>query len=261
MIRKIPLLYFIVFNLLTSCSFNGSIIKEHVDIEFYTYEQDAKIKASAMPVLKPNRILQQFSRRFDYLLINTSKIHLPQKANKRSQIWSLYPDTAELKQRYIKIFIRDRKLENYFETTIGAIQNKTNRKIKFSSEEMMEVASKFFYCDSVFPDTTVQSHICIGLNGTKEANWKKDYTILEAFCYEAIFSDIDKEHSAIDEEYTTEKQMACVKFKTSIASLNLYLIDVRNELFMKMKQNAIIKQALLSYYEQNYENLAFKLVD
>ena len=30
-------------------------------------------------------------------------------------------------------------------------------------------------------------HVCIGLNEVKEASWAKDYTLLEAFCFEAIF--------------------------------------------------------------------------
>ena len=39
------------------------------------------------------------------------------------------------------------------------------------------------------------------------------------------------------------------------------MLDVSTELFKRMKQNAILKQVLIYYFEQNQENLAFQLVN
>jgi hypothetical protein len=218
--------------------------------------------ASAMPKLRSESKLNQYNRRFEYLLINVPEIHFPQKAERRKEIWDLYPDTTKLKRLYLNEYIHDEKLTNYFDLTKTAICNGNfESKITFNIDELMEVASKFFYCDKVFTDTTIQSHVCIGLNGISEANWSKDYRLLEAFCYEAIFNDLDKDISEIDESYSFEKKEACQKYKSMIVTLDLYLEDVRNELFVSMKNNLVLRTELLEYYEHNKSNLAFKIMN
>jgi hypothetical protein len=243
-----------------SCKNETAVISDNVEIEIFTYQTDGKTKASAMPKIRSNSKLNEYSRRYDYLLINLSKIHTPQKAKKREKIWSLFPDTIKLKNRYLKEFVKDKKLERYFLVTSNAINNSNFvNKPSFSTEELMEVASKFFYCDQVFPDATIQSHICIGLNGMNEAKWNKDYVLLEAFCYEAIFNNLDRDYSEIDEAYTFDKKLACEKFKTQIKSLESYLNDVKNDLFERMKSNKILKEKLLEYYNQNKTNVAIEI--
>jgi hypothetical protein len=243
-----------------SCKNEAAVISDNVEIEIFTYQTDGQTKASAMPKIRSNSKLNDYSRRYDYLLINLSKIHSPQKAKKREKIWSLFPDTIELKNRYLKEFAIDKKLERYFQRSSNAINNSNPvNKPSFSTEELMEVASKFFYCDQVFPDTTIQSHICIGLNGINEAKWKKDYVLLEAFCYEAIFYNLDKEYSEIDETYSFEKFQACEKLKPQIKSLSSYLNEVKTDLFERMKNNNVLKEKLLEYYYQNKTNLAFEI--
>jgi hypothetical protein len=172
----------------------------------------------------------------------------------------LYPDTTKLKRLYLNEYVQDKKLTRYFETTSAAITGSDHESIiTFSTDELMEVASKFFYCDKVFPDTSVQTHICVGLNGVDEADWEKDYTLLEAFCYERIFNDLVKDSSQIDESYSVEKADACKKYRDSLTSLDEYLKDVRSELFRRMKNNAVLERALLDYYEDNEDNLAFRI--
>jgi hypothetical protein len=127
-------------------------------------------------------------------------------------------------------------------------------------DELMEVASKFFYCDKVNPDTSVQSHVCIGINGLKEIKWEKDYTQLAAFCYEAIFTDLDKDNSKIDESYTSEKKLAREKYRKNITTLDKYLEDVKLDLFNRMKNSTTLKEELWAYYELNNNNLSFKIV-
>jgi hypothetical protein len=42
---------------------------------------------------------------------------------------------------------------------------KVEIKEEYSNSEIMDIASKFFYYDTVRPDTTIGLHICIGTNG------------------------------------------------------------------------------------------------
>lgn len=253
--------YILIFVIFASCRSSYSIIKDNVNIDVYTYEHKGKTQASAMPELRSDSHLKKYNRRFEYLLINVSKMHQPESEEMRKKIWNMYPDTSKLKRLYLNEFIKDKELENYFKTTYSGITNSSFIKtISYTEEELMEVASKFFYCDKIYPDTTVQSHVCVGLNGVSEANWNKDYTLLEAFCYEAIFNDLVKDTSQIDETYSSEKIEACNKYKSTITTLDEYLLDVRDELFERMKNDPIIKIILLEYYEENKNNLAFELI-
>ena len=256
------ILSILILILCVSCQSNKSIIEENVSIEISVYEDEGVKKASAMPELKSDSELNKYKRRFEYLLMNVSKMHLPTGVKKRTEIWNLYPDTLKLKQLYLDQFIQDSKLVKYFEETYAPIDD-TNLYITktFNQVELMEVASKFFYCDQVNPDTTVQMHVCIGLNGIKDAMWEKDYTLLAAFCFEAIFYDLDKEDSQLSVSYSSEHDKAVNEHKINIITLNKFLEDVRKDLFIRMKSNLVLKEKLLSYYEVNKTNLAFRIIN
>lgn len=252
--------YFLLFLWLASCQAKKSIIEEHVTLEISTFEDSGTTKASALPVIKTESSLANYKRRFDYLLMNISAMHQSANAAVRQEIWGLYPDTVKLQERYLQKFIDDKKLVAYFEEMAEPIL-KPGIEIKktFTVNELMEVGSMFFYCDALLPDTVVQSHVCIGINGIKEAQFDKDYTLLAAFCFEAIFSDFDKDFSPIDKAYSDEKKMASEKFKKDITTLDKYLLDVRLDLFKRMKSSAVLKKEFLAYYRLNAKNLAFRL--
>ena len=182
------------------------------------------------------------------------------KFKARDSINSLYPDTVKIRQLYLDRYCGDKNFVTYFDKTYNAIKHPDALVTDtFSIDELMEVSSKFFYCDLVNPDTSVQAHVCIGLNGVKEASWKKDYTLLAAFCYEAIFHQFDADNSALWNAFVTEKKNAAEKFKPQITSLDQYLQDVKTELFVRMKNNSTLKNDLLSYYELNENNLPFRI--
>ena len=252
--------YFFFILLFTSCQMNHDLIKNEVAIKVYTYQDSNTLKATAMPELNADSELQPYARRFDYLLINVSEIHQPNKFETRNSIWSLYPDTIQLKRKYLNQYSTDKKLQHYFARTYNAIHdNPSEKKVDYTTEELMEVASKFFYCDSVLPDTTVQAHVCIGLNGVKEAKWTKDYTLLEAFCYEAIFSDLDKDSSQVWDSFGAIKSNSQLLFRKNMQSRPSYLENVKKEVFAQMKNDPILKTILVGYYQKNKPNLPFVL--
>ncbi len=254
------LLFLLLLFLSLSFGVKKSIIRENVTIKIYPYEYNGEMKASAMPELKPDSKLVSYNRRFEYLLINKSEIHQPEKSKERNKIWKLYPDTVKLKRLYLKKYVRDKKLVKYFEETIAPIENSTIEINKtFSENELMEVASKFFFCNKVNNDTTVQAHVCVGLNGISEANWEVDYTLLEAFCYEGIFNELDKENSLIWDSFVSKKREASLQCKNDLTTLNQYLENVKLNLFDRMKNDEILKKELLEYYKQNEDNLAFRI--
>ena len=251
----IPILIFCI-----SCQKEHSAIRDNISLQLSTYTDQNKTKASVMPVLKTGSELMPYKLRFDYLLLNVPEIHQFAKIKLRDSINSLYPDTSELKRIYLDIYCQDKLLPKYFEETYTAVKNPDMQRGKvYSADELMEVASKFFYCDEVLPDSSVQMHVCIGINGVKEAKWEQDYTLLAAFCYEAIFNDMDKDRSQIRSAYSSEHDEAVKQFRNNITTMDKYLEDTRVNLFDRMKSNTILKEKLLAYYELNKNNLSFKI--
>jgi hypothetical protein len=239
-----------------------SIIRDNVSIEINPYEDNGQTKASAMPFLNLNSELIKYGRRFEYLLINVSEIYLPSMAQERNELWQLYPDTVKLKRLCLDKFIEDEKLVSYFDETAKYVRDSSLiPKTTFTKDELMEVASKFFYCDKILPDSAVQAHICVAINGVEEANWSNDYTLLQAFCYEGIFTLSDTDSSQIYSTFVDEKKMSVDKFKKNITSLDQYLQDVKLDLFERIRTNEAIKKELLAYYDLNKNNLAFRVIE
>ncbi len=256
---KISANYFVILLLVLSVSCSKKMLYEHVTINIYPDKNGTT--ASAMPEFKAESALAPYRRRFEYLLINIPSLHLPENVQEQNELFNLFPDTLAIQRLYLKKLTHDKSLTNYFQETFAAIVNAQKHQNTYSVDELMEVASKFFYCDQVMPDTSIQARICIGLNGLKEVNWEKDYTLLQAFCYEAIFNELDNDESQIWNSFVSKKKLTCEQFKKNIKSLNAYLEAVKINLFEAMKNDEILKQKLLNYYELNKSNLAFVLIN
>lgn len=247
---------------LCACQTEPSVFSEHIFIDLHVYDNDGQPAVSALPAMKPNSALKPYSRRFDYLLMNVPALHQHDAFQARMDLNALYPDTVEVKRQYLNKYLEDEKLTGYFEAALAPIENPAmKRTATFLQEELMEVASKFFFCSGVSEDTVITTHICVGLNGVKEANWNKDFTLLEAFCYEAIFSSFDDEDSEVMNAFLAVKKESQNRFFEQITTLEQYLEDVKLEVFEGMRMNEVLKAHLLDYYDRNKENLPFVISD
>jgi hypothetical protein len=235
-------------------------ITSQLHIEIQTYEQNGVKKAAAMAWQSPNSAYSAFKRRFDYVILNTPALHTKEQAAERSKLFSLYPDTLAIKAEYKRLLYLDTALSFNLLTMMSAIDaaGEAPKKTKYSKQELFKVASRFFYIDSVFADSTFQTHICIGINGVDQINRKKDLTLLAAFCYEAIFTDFDKEVSAIDEVFDKHKKELEQKIRSGEINMT-DLIALRYELYTLMAKDHVFQKVLLDTYNQNKFNLAFKI--
>lgn len=229
-------------------------------IELFPYEASRQEKVSAMASLSADSPYWNVHRRFDYLILNTPRIHSPEQVEMRRTLFNLYPDTNLLKQSYIDQLSNDSTLQGYVRQTVEAIEKNALKKMQtFSKRELVDVASRFFYCDRVNPDSSVQAHVCIGLNGQRESHWQKDYTLLEAFCYEAIFSDFDRDNSQIDLAFSQNKAKVGQKNLPHFSSEDEYLIKVRDDLYRKMFKSKRLQKSLMDYYQLHQDDLPFRL--
>ena len=137
---------------------------------------------------------------------------------------------------------------------------KVKIKEKFSSLEIMDVASKFFYCDAVRPDTTIGLHICIGING-QEIKSKKDYTLLEAICFEAIFEKMfaskGKPTKYMDDFSESVEKYSKINRGLAKSGLEPYLLKVRQDVYSDMKNDESLRETLFSFFDRNKDNLPF----
>jgi hypothetical protein len=231
-----------------------------IEVRVYPNTNETNGGATAMVELAKSSPLWDYHRRFDYLILNTPAIHALDNGKWRSELFSLYPDTVALKKAYVSALTDDTVLQTYFQTTQKAIldPHSTDKSV-YDRETLFEVASSFFYFDKVNTDSTVQAHVCIGINGVKDSPWKNDYTLLAAFCYEAIFNDFDQDFSVIDVAFIENKSGATEENRTHLNNKEEFLRLVRNDLYSKMAKDQRLRKVLLSYYRKHKADLCFRI--
>lgn len=234
-------------------------ISDYIAINLSAYQLNGETHYAPMPGIKSNAQLSNYSWRFEFLLMNIPDIHRAESVSKRQQLFDLN-DSSTMKQSYLNELQNDPYFMKAFTETVKPfVQPNYKPDLTFTKEEMMKVAAVFFYCDSVNPDTTVQTHVCIGINGFNEVNWEKDYAVLAAFCCEAVLFDVFQYNSPVNEALSAEKQLSYKVWREKITTSEDYLKTIRKDVYKRMENNAVLKKTLLNYYKRNKSNLAFRI--
>lgn len=204
---------------------------------------------------KLGQAIRQYQRRFRYILLNKSSF--------QNIYEPLYPDTNRINRLYADALSKDSLFMSYFNGLASTFIHPEIKKEKYTISELMMVAARFFYCEAVRKDSTITSRICINLNGLKDVSFAKDYTILEAFCFETIFENFrtagDQPNLFVQnfKTYIVEGEQ---KEKVLISNLQDYLIRVRQYCFTRMEKDASLKQVILNYYNHHKKSLPFIIV-
>lgn len=161
------------------------------------------------------------------------------------------------------MFTNDAYLEYFTDLTPTRLTTWKLKQISFTTDEMMSVASRFFYADRINPgDTTIERSICVGRNGQTEILADRDMTLLEAFTFEAIFYYLLKNKSPQFEiNFDDCISHILEKNKRSFNSFDSLLSTVRNECYLQMEKNEDLRYKLLKYYRKNRKNLNFEIVE
>ena len=199
------------------------------------------------------KFIKDKENRFQYLLVNRTKFE--------NVYNSLYPDTIKIRDTRARDLTNNKAFITYLNETLKPLQTKDIKsELSYSKKELLDVASRFFFSDSIYADTTVSMHMCVGLNGMEDVNWKKDYTYLEAFCFEAIFYylregkmyDCEKNFKMIVEELKNE-------YLEKEKSMDGLLKYIQINTFKRMAKDKILTERLYDYYNLNKDNLNFSL--
>lgn len=230
-----------------------------LNIQYYKEGEEKYLGVSPeLKVSAPGKLgqaMRQYPRRFRYFLIN--------KSHFQNIYEPLYPDTNRINRLYIDALSKDSLFVYYFNKLANPFLHPEIKKEKYTIAELMLVAARFFYCDGVRKDSTIASHICINLNGLKDAAFPKDYTLLEAFCFEAIFENLkttDDKPNIFVENFKAYIRKGEQKKKASLSSLDDYLAQVRQYCFKRMEKDVSLKQTLLDYYTRHRNSLPFIIV-
>lgn len=193
-------------------------------------------------------------RRFEYLLQNKTQF---------TDLADWYPDTVRMNEVYAQRLGANKPFLTYVSQLLQPLKAPAStRKPIYQPDEMMLVASRFFLCDQVRPDTTVSWHICIGLNGMKEARWPRDYTLLEAFCFEAIFDRImgkTADDARFMDQFLRAVDASTRKHKPLMITQEQLLEQVKGDVFQAMQSDPILQKQLLNYYQQHAGSLPFRI--
>jgi hypothetical protein len=198
---------------------------------------------------KVSSFIQSHSRRFEYIINKIFSTLL--KEDKGF-------DSAYLNDRFCKAISTDSFYYHFAGLTSGD-RKKDEKMLSFNPAELMKVASRFFMCDAVREkDTAISVHICIGLNGIPELDVARDYIVLEAFCFEAIFNNLGKK-TAFIKNLNSYIAKASAESKKNFPGFQNHLTVVKNKCYALMEKDKDLQNELMSYYRKNMDNINFKI--
>lgn len=200
---------------------------------------------------KRQAFYQKFYQRFQYILVN-------KLSDEMVELPKYIGDTAELNRRFCTLLTENKQVGNYFAILSNESQG---QKASFTKKEMMQVAARFFWLQHSEADGWLL-YKCIFNNGQKESNYERDYSVLEAFCFEAIFNYLYRRKTArffiAADKYSDEIVDALPQAGHRDPAV---LLAARQNLYHKMEQDADLQDALLRYYRKYGKTFGFRLSD
>jgi len=226
-------------------------------------EYEGQLLHSMNPEIIPtgdptSRFIRRYHFRFDYLInklfdIPDKKYFHIDKVKNEVTVDSILLSTEFCNKMGSDSFFRN------FSLLIPADTKSSQPQAAYTNNEMMLVASRFFYVDQLNEkDTSTSSHICIGINGIHEIVYAKDLTALEAFCFEAIFHGLDKRDKFLD-QFRKYQLESIKRERKQFTSFDSYLSGVRNRCYNAMEHDASLQTSLMKYYKANKNNLNFTI--
>ncbi|MBC7937005.1 MAG: hypothetical protein H7Y86_16780 [Rhizobacter sp.] len=195
-----------------------------------------------------NYFFENFHRRFNYLLIKEMMEVL---------------DVDSLKSKsYNELFCERLKNDRFYNNFRLLLPADTCATV-FTKDEMMLVASRFFYCDTVLKKggkIGIGWHVCVGVNGLSELKNKADLTSLEAFAFEVLNSAMAKHKKPLFYknfiQYVGEVNK---REKTSYTDDKTHLEKVRQQCYKLMQNDKALQQILLEYFEKKKRSFGFSI--
>ncbi|SKA14508.1 hypothetical protein [Sediminibacterium ginsengisoli] len=259
MIKRISFLVLLYTGtIITGCGQPDPAAYFRLDMRMYHEAGEQYLGVS--PEIRPGvtdplgRAIARYPRRFRYLLSRTDFQNKYEK---------FYPDTNRINRLYAAELKKDAVFMSSFSALAAPFLKTRFDRTAFTRTELMQVAARFFYCDGMNADSSVRSFICINLNGVRNAGFKKNMTLAEAFCFEAIFEnyyDANGKPAAFVNQFRQYIREAEKRNKHLLPSAEQYVASVRNDCFAAMENNAALLKVLLDYWQANRSGWVFDII-
>ena len=204
-----------------------------------------------------SNFIGEHKQRFMYIVIN--------KCGDLSKYFQMFPDTAKINAMFCDD-LQNKQFLSYF-LSLCNLKNPadTSAQQVFSLQEVTHVAARYFYLEEsnrTVPGKGIQYGLtyhagCVGINGLKDLKASRDYSVVEAFTFEAIMSSYSKRHSHIIrnfEKYIDEslkvKRDTTIDFHTAVDRL-------RHKLYGLMENDVALRNEILQFYKRNADNVGF----
>lgn len=196
---------------------------------------------------------------FDYLAEHATTPELTQLVAQRG--WQIGP----LRAAYDSLLRHDPVYNGVMTTTIGRYLAPRGRTVteydptrplpRLAMDGVMEVAVRFFYPDEVRPNGTIQTHVCVSLNGMHDLQQPRDLA-LEAFLYQAIFREANRQSPLRAEwkRFQAEMEAAVVSPDPEVR-----LTRAREFLWARLASSRVLRATLRRAYEENRDILPFAI--
>ncbi|WP_028788185.1 hypothetical protein [Terrimonas ferruginea] len=229
-------------------------LHRYIRLHIQYYQEDGERYLGVSPELVTSgtdllsAAMKKYPRRFRYVLLNKTRF--------QGIYEKYYPDTIRINRLFTDTLAHDSSFMRVFTQLSQPFIKKENRPVSFTREQMMKVAARFFYCQSVRNDTTISTTICIGRNGLTNLDTGEDQALLEAFCFEAIFEKYYQSPGVRNQfikNFLTYVEEGQARYSYLLNDRELYLVSVRNYCFEKMENDRELEEALMNYYEESRE--------
>ena len=129
---------------------------------------------------------------------------------------------------------------------------------RIAMRDLVSVAVRFFYPDTILPDGSVWAHICVGLNGLKDMQTPPDLAV-EAFAAGAILRDSKAEKHPLQDEFG-ETLGRILQLDLS-SDLEVRLTRIQGALWASLAESRLLRRSLRREYERSRDWLPFVLVE
>jgi hypothetical protein len=166
-------------------------------------------------------------------------------------------DSIEIQNKFIKTLETD----SAFNSVMNKLTEKITDKSHFisdtiSSDELLNIAVKYFSITKITEDGNYGGKVCSGNNGIKQTE-KQRKPHIEAFCFTTIFNNLKGDRFNMYNEF--------VNGIKELYEINLgieneeRLLRAQGAMYMFMRNNEKLKELLLFEYENKKEYLPFVL--
>ena len=192
--------------------------------------------------------VKAYPYRFEYIVANVLGSSLSRQ---------IVTDSITTKNNF-KEYLLSQNFYKQFSLLVNSAKNNETSNLVFSKKKYFHTGSLFFICDEINKkDTSINYHICVGINGISDADKTNEKLALQALCFEAIFKNTKSAKSPLLQSFHSHITKATNKERKHFVDYNTFHQNVKQACFKAMEEDENFQTTLMNYYTKNRKSLNF----